>query len=122
MDEAHVARRCFDLIQELLEFAQNHVRQHQRFERQDMHVSHNLHSMQIPVTGYDTDSGLEPNQGVLNSTQSHINVSNKGIDQSMSEIWASMMDPIALEGFVVGDEPIEGMPYDNSWFGGDMMQ
>lgn len=43
------------------------------------------------------------------------------MNPSLSGIWASMMDPLALEGFVVGEEPIGGLMYDNSWFGGDVM-
>jgi hypothetical protein len=45
MDEARVARRSFDLIQELLGFAQKHVQQRQQFERQDTHQTQYSHSL-----------------------------------------------------------------------------
>lgn len=120
MDEARVARRCFDLIQELLEFAQRHVQQHLRLlERQDAHSN----SLQPHIPRYEMDSGgVGANQGFLSPAQSNINDAPLANNPSMTEIWASMMDPIALEGFVAGDELIEGMTYDNSWFGGDIMQ
>lgn len=111
MDEARVARRCFDLIHELLEFTQSHVRQRQRLERQDTRHA------QDPVPRFETDRSDEANKGLLNPVQSNMNDPTWAMNPSMSGIWASMMDPIALEGFVVGDEPMEGGMYDNSWFG-----
>ncbi len=73
--------------------------------------------MQDPVPTFEMDGGVEANQGFLSPAQSNMNGGTWAMNPSMSGIWASMMDPIALEGFVVGDEPIEGMVYDNSWFG-----
>jgi hypothetical protein len=70
----------------------------------------------------EIDSGVEANQVFLDPAQSNINDVPWTINTSMNEIWASMMDPVALEGFVVGDEPIEGMVYDRYWLGGDIMQ
>ena len=115
MDEARVARRCFDLIQELLEFAKSYVQQPQRHKRQDTH--HVQYPLQIHVPRIETDRSVEVNQGFSSPAQSNMNDATWVMDPSISGIWANMVDPIALAGFVVGDEPIEGMLYDNSWFG-----
>lgn len=122
MDEARVARRCFDLIQELLEFAQSHVQQRQRLERQDSYREQYPPFHQAPVPRIEMDRSMEANHGFLSPAQSNMNDETWAMDPSMSGIWASMMDPIALEGFVDGDEPIQGMMYDNSSAWSDVMQ
>jgi hypothetical protein len=124
MDEARVARRCFDLIQELLEFAQNHVQQRQRIGRpgSERLETQYPHSLQALVSRYGMDSTVEADQSFSGLTQSISSDSTWAMNPLTSGIWASMMDPIALESFVVGDEPIDGMVYDDSWIGGDVME
>lgn len=124
MDEARVARRCSDLIQELLEFAQRHIQQRsQELERHASDARPFLDSLPMPTLGHGVgSSAVEANQGIFNPAPTSFNDAASAIDLSMNEIWASMMDPVALEGFVAADGPMEGMMYDNSWFGDDIMQ
>lgn len=68
------------------------------------------------------DSTDEVDQSFSGLAQSSSNDSTWAMNPLTSGIWASMMDPIALEGFVVGNEPVGEMAYENSWFGGDMME
>lgn len=121
MEEAPVVRRCADLVKELLEVANEHVRRHQAKPSQSLQL---LESEQRRAEGSEgqlssqdrmanssprdvlhSEQGTFRMQSALDILQPSIGFNNNGgTSTSMNEMWAGMMDPMTFEPYTIGGD------------------